>query len=54
MIKIIRNDLLKQKGNIQLNVDIDEILNKINTKEILDLIVEIYLEYIESNDCLHE
>ena len=47
MFEIKRDELVKQKGKINLNLNINDIINKLNINKILDLIAELFLEIID-------
>lgn len=54
MFEIKRDELVKQKGKINLNLNINDIINKLNINKILDLIAELFLEIIESSEKINE
>ena len=47
MIKINRDELIKEKGKVTLNYNQQEILSILNVDKLCDLISELYLMYIE-------
>lgn len=54
MFQIKRDELVKQKGKINLNLNLNDITNKLNTNKILDLIAELFLDIIESSEKINE
>jgi len=54
MFQIKRDELIKQKGKINLNLNLSDIINKLNINKILDLIAELFLDFIESSDKINE
>ena len=54
MFQIKRDELVKQKGKINLNLNPNVIINTLNINKILDLIAELFLDIIESSDKISE
>lgn len=54
MFQIKREELVKQKGKINLNLNLNDIINTLNINKILDLIAELFVDIIESSDKINE
>ena len=54
MFQIKRDELVKQKGKNNLNLNLNDIINKLNANKILDLIAELFLDIIESSEKINE
>lgn len=54
MFQIKRDELVKQKGKINLNLNLSDIINTLNINKILDLIAELFLDIIEGSDKINE
>lgn len=54
MINVLRDDLIKNKGKIDLQININELINTLDINKLIQLIVDMFIDFYESSDYKNE